>query len=119
MERLRSRETSPLLPSSLSLGVCRLEEGEQEVVVGGDDEQPGAEVEGDDHAPQVPPGGDARHRADGRHHVEHLQERRRYPCQQICPLFSPSLNMTLLGFAATVPCGKNGTPASGNSPEGR
>ena len=52
----------------------RLEEGEEEVVVGGDDEEPGAEVEGDDHAPQVPPRGDARHGADGGHHVEHLKE---------------------------------------------
>ena len=60
--------------SSLSLGGC-LQEGEEEVVVGGDDEESGAEVEGDDHAPQVPPGGDARHGADGRHHVEHLQRK--------------------------------------------
>ena len=44
------------------------------MVVGGDDEEPGAEVEGDDHAPQVPPRGDARHGADGGHHVEHLKE---------------------------------------------
>ena len=58
--------------SSLSLG-DRLQEREEEVVVGGDDEQSGAEVEGDHHAPQVPPGRDARHGADRRHHVEHLQ----------------------------------------------
>ena len=43
------------------------------MVVGGDDEQSGAEVEGDDHAPQVAPGRDAGHGADRRHHVEHLQ----------------------------------------------
>ena len=61
--------------SSLSLG-DRLQEREEEVVVGGDDEQSGAEVEGDHHAPQVPPGRDARHGADRRHHVEHLQVRR-------------------------------------------
>ena len=47
------------------------------MVVGGDDEEPGAEVEGDDHAPQVPPRRDASHGADGGHHVEHLEERKK------------------------------------------
>ena len=68
----RRRSLSLSLFSFLALG-GRLQEGEEEVVVGGDDEQSGAEVEGDDHAPQVAPGRDAGHGADRRHHVEHLQ----------------------------------------------
>ncbi len=51
-----------------------LEEGEQEVVVGGDDEQPRPEVEGDHDAPQVPAGGDPSDGADRRDHVVHLKQ---------------------------------------------
>ena len=75
------------------------------MVVGGDDEEPGAEVEGDDHAPQVPPRGDARHGADGGHHVEHLKEIKkavRSSCDFLLHL--PRLDLAVIFIRSHLSC---------------
>ena len=54
-----------------------LEEREQEVVVRGDDEQPGPQVERDDNAPEVAPWRDAGHGTDAWDNIVDLERAKR------------------------------------------
>ena len=45
------------------------------MVVGGNDEEPGAQMEGDDNAPEITAGRDASHGANTGHHIVDLKRK--------------------------------------------